>query len=70
MSIIVEIPLEIPDGETCKFSNGEVCRLFRWNQEHEEFPRCRGWGGEKRIKPFYKHQDCLTRYYLTTKRGK
>lgn len=67
MPIIVEIPVEIPDGDTCKFPNGEFCRLFRWNQAHEDFPFCRGWGGKQKIKSPYKHQKCLVACHYSKK---
>ena len=61
----VLIPLDIPDGEICKYENGEVCVLFCWGGE--DFPSCRGWGGRQKIKSFYKHQICLTFCHHTKK---
>jgi hypothetical protein len=55
--IVTGIPVKIPDGPTCKDSNGEVCRLFHWGIEGPAF--CRGWDGNFFVNDFRKHPFCL-----------
>lgn len=62
--MILSIPVMIPDGDTCKHPNGEVCQLFHWG--YEGYPFCRGWpegtSFEHQIVDFKKHQDCLRHF--------
>lgn len=54
--IVTGIPVKIPDGQTCKHQNGEVCRLFHWGAE--DGPFCRGWRGFHKVNDFQKHEFC------------
>ena len=56
--IVTGIPVKIPDGLTCKHSNGEVCRLFHWGIEGPSF--CRGWDGNFFVNNFQKHASCMS----------
>jgi len=49
--------IEIPEGESCSFSNGEKCALFDCDLEGPAF--CAGWGGLNLVGEGLKHEECL-----------
>lgn len=59
----INIPVEIPDGKTCRFPDKHTCALVNWGLEGPAF--CNGFGGHEIIGAegvFKKHAECLALY--------
>ncbi|OGD68277.1 hypothetical protein A2996_03320 [Candidatus Campbellbacteria bacterium RIFCSPLOWO2_01_FULL_34_15] len=57
----IGIPVNIPDGETCRHEDGSLCCLY--NPGIEGRPRCWGWGNKLEIIDLKKHSMCID--YMT-----
>jgi hypothetical protein len=55
--MITMVPVEIPEGEFCRFPNGNMCVLFDFGKKLAAV--CMGFGGNKNVGDVRRHAECL-----------
>jgi hypothetical protein len=55
--MIIDVPVEIPDGKTCRHTSGQLCCLY--NHGIEGRPHCWGWVNNFEIIDLKKHALCM-----------